>query len=243
MKWFKHDSCALHDAKIEKLIMKHGIAGYGLYFACVEIIASNLTPQNITFELEHDSEVLAHKFQMDTLKVEEIMRYCVELGLFEMNSNNRILCTKLAKRLDIKMSSNQEVRQIVSSGNFKKLLEPNSSYKQIRLDKTRREETRREEKTEVAEYVHLTPSELKKLQGLFGPDWTKRLIDTLNAYKGAHGKRYKSDYMAIHSWVIDKVKPPSLASPAAKKICGGCGAEYVGTGCRCGWFEGDRDGK
>ena len=29
MKWFKHDSNALHDAKIEKLIMKFGIEGYG----------------------------------------------------------------------------------------------------------------------------------------------------------------------------------------------------------------------
>ena len=43
MKWFKHSASARHDAKIEKLIMKHGIAGYGLYFACVEIIADELT--------------------------------------------------------------------------------------------------------------------------------------------------------------------------------------------------------
>ncbi|MCP4649598.1 MAG: DUF4373 domain-containing protein, partial [PVC group bacterium] len=58
MKWFKHDTNALHDAKIEKLIMKYGIEGYGVYFACVEMIAHKLSPKKATFELEHDAEIL-----------------------------------------------------------------------------------------------------------------------------------------------------------------------------------------
>ena len=43
MKWFKHDTNALQDAKIEKLVMKYGLEGYGLYFACVELIAASLS--------------------------------------------------------------------------------------------------------------------------------------------------------------------------------------------------------
>ena len=43
MKWFKHVSVALQDAKIEKLMMKYGLEGYGLYFACVELIAASLS--------------------------------------------------------------------------------------------------------------------------------------------------------------------------------------------------------
>ena len=151
MKWFKHDSIALHDAKIQKLIMKYGIAGYGLYFACVEIIAGNLTPQNITFELEHDSEILAHLFSIDTLKVEEIIKYCVSLGLFEVNpSNNRITCLKLAKRLDGTMSQNGEIKRILTDDSFKKLIETTNNLKEFkvtenRLDKSRLEESRKEE--------------------------------------------------------------------------------------------------
>jgi len=137
MKWFKHDSNALHDAKIEKLIMKYGIEGYGLYFACVEIIASELTPENITFELEHDAEILAHKFKVDTLLVENIMKYCVELGLFEVNNENRIMCLKLAKRLDISTSQNPEIKKLIDNNNYKKLLESNSRLDQKRIDKTR----------------------------------------------------------------------------------------------------------
>lgn len=128
MKWFEHDSNALHDAKIEKLIMKFGIEGYGLYFACIEIIASELTSDNITFELEHDAEILAHKFKVDTLRVEEIMKYCVKLGLFQYSvETKRIVCYKLATRLDISMSQNIEFKKMLSNGNFKKLLESNST--------------------------------------------------------------------------------------------------------------------
>jgi len=136
MKWFKHDSNALHDAKIEKLVMKYGIEGYGLYFACIEIIASELTGENITFELEHDAEILAHKFKIDTLKVEAIMKYCIELGLFQYNiETQRIVCYKLARRLDISMSQNPEIKKIISNPNFKHLIESNSRLDKNRIDK------------------------------------------------------------------------------------------------------------
>ncbi len=141
MKWFKHDSNALHDAKIEKLIMKFGIEGYGLYFACIEIISSELTSDNITFELEHDAEILAYKFKIDTLKVEAIMKFCTNLGLFQYNvESHRIACYKLAKRLDITVSQNPEIKSIVTNNNFKKLLDSNSRLDQNRLEENRKEE-------------------------------------------------------------------------------------------------------
>ena len=152
MKWFKHDSNALHDAKIEKLIMKHGIEGYGLYFACIEIIANELTSENITFELEHDAEILAYKFKIDTLKVEEIMKYCVNLGLFQYNiESGRMACYKLASRLDKTMSQSIGIREITTSKNFQKLPKTSSNQKQIRLDKNRLEENKEDTVTTAAQ--------------------------------------------------------------------------------------------
>ena len=43
MKWFMHEGNARSDSKIEKLLIKYGVEGYGLYFYCVEIIAGNLS--------------------------------------------------------------------------------------------------------------------------------------------------------------------------------------------------------
>ena len=138
MKWFKHDGNAMHDAKLEKLIMKYGIEGYGLYFACIEIIAGALAADNITFELEHDAEVLAYKFKVDTLRVEEIMKYCVELGLFQFNQETgKIMCLALAKRLDVSTSNNPEVKKIINGCDYQKLLVTNSRLDKIRLDEIR----------------------------------------------------------------------------------------------------------
>jgi hypothetical protein len=114
-----------------------------LYFACLEIIAEELSPENFNFELEHDSELLAAMFKMDTLKVEKIMRDFIELGLFEISpESHRVACYKLAKRLDNATSQNIEVRSILS--NFKQLKVSASDLKQIRLDKNRLEEKKEE---------------------------------------------------------------------------------------------------
>jgi len=111
MKWFKHFTRAKSDAKIEKLIMKYGISGYGLYFYCLEIIAGSISDDNITFELEHDSEILAHKLNLDRLKTEEMMNYMILLGLFE-GAEGKITCFKLAKHIDSSLVKNPELYKI-----------------------------------------------------------------------------------------------------------------------------------
>ena len=161
MRWFKHDTDALRDAKIEKLIMKYGIEGYGLYFACVEIIAGSLTNEKITFELEHDAEILAYKFKIDSIQVEEMMKYMVKLGLFETH-DNRIFCYKLASRIDSSMIKNPELLKIKkgiqeNSRSFKKEQEKSL---QIRLDKNRLEDKKEKKERfkkpsllEVSDYI------------------------------------------------------------------------------------------
>ena len=58
------------------------------------------------------------------------------------------------------------------------------------------------EKKKYAEYVTMTPEEFAKLNAKYGKDHTRDAIDKLNAYKGSKGKRYKSDYFTILSWVV-----------------------------------------
>ncbi len=210
MKWFKHDSNALHDAKIEKLIMKFGIEGYGLYFACIEIIADKLTSDNITFELEHDAEILAYKFKLDTLKVEAIMKFCVNLGLFQYNvETQRIVCFNLAKRLDTSMSQNVEFKKIVTNPNFTHLIESNSSVKQ-----KRREENTKEEKHKYGEYSHvlLTDIEYQKIQEKTGDviGWIRKLDE----YLQNTGKPYKDHHLTIMTWYRKdgKTAPAKLKS-------------------------------
>lgn len=99
MKWFKHSSLAAQDAKLKKLRIRYGMQGYGLYWYCLELIASEVDSNKLTFELEHDSEILAHDTGINHKVVEEMMFYMIELGLFE-NIDGVITCFALAKRAD-----------------------------------------------------------------------------------------------------------------------------------------------
>lgn len=242
MKWFKHFTKSLSDAKIEKLIMRYGIEGYGLYFACLEIIAGNLSDENITFELEHDAEILAHKFKLDQLKTQEMMLYMVNLGLFELNPNtNLVSCMKLAQYIDSSLIKNPEllkVKKYIQEDSRKlEIVQENSS--QIRLDKIRLEENRdkenatpdkqaipkkkkavreRGELVKYNDFVFLSDIEYKELLDKYGFDYIDRMIFNLNCYIGQLGHdKYKDHYLTILAWIKKDEKNGNVPLPSAPK--------------------------
>jgi hypothetical protein len=157
MKWFKHDSDASSDAKIKKLIIRYGAVGYAVYFHCLELIAGNVSNDNITFELEHDSEIIADNLRIKGTAdksgvqvVEEVMRYIVQLELFE-NHDGRITCFKMIKRLDSSMTSNPAFRKLIADAkNSHDLLGKNHdtvmmSHDSVMLEENRIEKKRTEE--------------------------------------------------------------------------------------------------
>lgn len=114
MKWIKHDTDAHRDPKLRKLMMRYGLEGYGLYFYCLELIAAEVSQSKLTFELEHDAEIIAHDTRLSQKLVEDIMLYMVELGLFE-NIDGRITCFKLLSRIDTSQTSNPQFRQQIKA--------------------------------------------------------------------------------------------------------------------------------
>jgi len=75
------------------------------------------------------------------------------------------------------------------------------------------------EKTFFSELVSLTESEYQKLFNEHGKYWAGKMIEILNNYKASSGKKYKSDYHAILSWVVTKVKDsPDYARYRTRKL-------------------------
>lgn len=142
MKWFKHDSTASMDAKLKRVRIKYGMAGYGLYWYCLELIAQGVESHNLSFELEHDCEVLAHDTGINYQLVQEMMGYMVDLGLFE-NSAGRITCLKMAARLDQSMTGNSKMRSMIAEikENHDLVM---TSHDAVMLEEKRREEKRKE---------------------------------------------------------------------------------------------------
>jgi hypothetical protein len=163
MKWYKHDSDASNDAKVKKLILRHGAEGYAVYFHCLELIAGNVTSKNITFELEHDNEIIADnlKFKGDETesgidKVNRIMKTIIDLNLLTEN-NGSVFCFKLLNRLDETTSKNPQIRALLKDAN--KLIGNMSgdNRENVGITPTRKEENRinknRKEKNTITAIV------------------------------------------------------------------------------------------
>ena len=170
MKWFKHDSDASSDAKIKKLVIRHGAVGYAVYFHCLELIASNVSNDNITFELEHDSEIIADNLRIKGTAeksgvqvVEEIMHYIVQLKLFE-NHDGRITCFKMIKRLDSSMTGNPAFRKLIADAkNSHDLIDESHDsvmmrHDSVMLEENRIEKKRKEENINTCSELEQSPS-------------------------------------------------------------------------------------
>ena len=114
MQWIKHDTNANQDAKLKRVRMKYGLEGYGLYWYCIELIAADVDQNNLTFELEHDAEIISFDTGIHVERVNEMMAYMVNVGLFE-SSGSAITCLKLLKRLDQSMTSNKKMREMITA--------------------------------------------------------------------------------------------------------------------------------
>lgn len=99
----------------------------------------------------------------------------------------------------------------------------------VALPPKRREENRREieekrntplppaDKAAYGEYVQMTPKEYAALCERVGEKGAKRCVEILDNYKGANGKRYKSDYRAILSWVVARYQEERPARDEPEK--------------------------
>jgi hypothetical protein len=64
---------------------------------------------NLTFDLKEDAETIAFELAIQEKRVEEIMHYFVEIGLFE-SSTGVITCLKLAESIDKSMTNSPKMR-------------------------------------------------------------------------------------------------------------------------------------
>ena len=159
MDWFRHDSNANLDDKLQKILLDYGLEGYGLYWYCIELIVGKVSQDNITFELKHDAKVIARNTGSTPQKVEEMMRRFVELGLFEI-ANGTITCLKVAKRLMTSATSNPQMRSMIQNIKINQNVVEPSRHRhdevmpdKIRIDKIREDKNK---------YIPPIPAELLK---------------------------------------------------------------------------------
>lgn len=91
MKWFKHDSNASIDAKLQDILLDYGATGYGLYWYCVELMTFNANKNQSKYYLDHSFRVIASKLLLDTDYVVEIINRLVEFEIFKQDKSGIFL--------------------------------------------------------------------------------------------------------------------------------------------------------
>ena len=114
MKWFKHDTNAHTDAKLDKVLMHYGAHGYAVYWYCLELIAGKIEGKNTACALEHDAEQIGARLKIDSSEVNGILTYMTDIGLFEKQIEGAITCLKLLGRLDKSMTNSPQLRKIIT---------------------------------------------------------------------------------------------------------------------------------
>ena len=147
MKWFKHDCNARGDGKVEKLLIRYGVKGYGLYFYLLELIAYKLSIDDTSLELDHDIETIAERLKMRVSEVKSTVDWMIDEGLLQRNPETQnIMCLGLIKRLDNSTSQNPFFKKMIDSEDFKKLKVTLKNFKSLKAEEKRIEENRREVK-------------------------------------------------------------------------------------------------
>lgn len=181
MQWFKHDSDASNDAKLQNVLLDYGLEGYGLYWYCVELIVGRISLENVTFQLEHDARIIARNTGSTPQKVSEMMRYFVDVGLFEL-SDNFITCMKIAKRLDKSMTSNPKMRELID-----KVKSNNPDTVMTIPDSVMQEENRIDKNRINTLSISIDDNGVSEKKKQSSPYDKKQIIDTWNQKADKHG--------------------------------------------------------
>jgi len=203
MKWFKHYTKAHRDTKIKKLINEFGADGYAVYFYSLELIADSLESDNITFQLEDDAQLIGQYLKIDTLRVELIMKKCINLELFGISESGYITCMKMAKFLDERYTRNPELINLIKSDKITSIKTRLSEDKvktigdiphQIRLDKIRIDKNKEEKEEHPKQLKNIIPPTLDMVV-----DYCKERGNKVNAQKFI-------DHYTANGWKVGKNK-------------------------------------
>jgi hypothetical protein len=192
--YFSHDYNVRNDEKIKRLIRKHGMQGYGVFWAIIEDLYNNANAlrtdyDGIAYDLRSDSEIVAsviNDFDLFVFNGDFFGSNSVQERLDQRNSKSESARKSASYRWE-----NANALQTQSEGNAKK----ERKGKEIKGNKIY-----------YRDNVSLFEKENTNLITEFGEKEVSEMYDYLSAYKIEKSYKTKSDYLTIKRWVVDAVK-------------------------------------
>ena len=193
--YFSHDYNARNDEKIKRLIRKHGMIGYGIFWSIVEDLYNNANAlrtdyEGIAYDLRSDCDIVAsvvNDFDLFIFNGDFFGSNSVQERLDQRNSKS-----ESARKSAIYRWENANALQTQSEGNAKK-------------ERKGKEIKGKEIKIKYKDNILLTEKENEKLVSEHGSDLVTRCYEFLSSYKIEKSYSTKSDYLTIKRWVLEAV--------------------------------------
>jgi len=192
--YFSHDYNVRNDEKIKRLIRKHGMQGYGVFWAIIEDLYNNANAlrtdyDGIAYDLRSDSEIVASV-------INDFDLFVFNGDFFGSNS--------VQERLDQRNSKSESARKSASYrwDNANAL----QTQSECNAKKERKGKEIKGNKIYYRDNVSLSEKENTNLITEFGEKEVSEMYDYLSAYKIEKSYKTKSDYLTIKRWVVDAVK-------------------------------------
>ena len=145
------------------------------------------------------------------IDVEKYIQDCInEYELFKQE-NEKFYSKSLLRRMSEKDKKSEIARERANKrwNNNALVMQKQCTSNANKVKESKENENKinkkeQEEKIHFADFVTMTNAEHEKLVSTYGTEFTDQCIKILDNYKGSKGKKYKSDYRAILSWVVDE---------------------------------------
>lgn len=99
--YFSHDYSSRQDSKIKRLLFKHGMQGYGLYWALIEDLYANNN------KIPYDIEMMSYNFRVSPDKVKSVLE---DFGLFEIQDNT-VSSNSVSRRLELRDNNSTNAKK------------------------------------------------------------------------------------------------------------------------------------
>lgn len=229
--YFSHDVDMMQDKKIRLIFAKHGVVGTFIYERLVENCYKD---KGYYLSVDEDFNILfCGDYNIDFDVYINCLNDCINRGLFD-NDKYKKYSILTSDRVQKNYFSGTERRKEVNFIKEYLIINPVEYYGEkvnVNINKLnvvinplndgkstqRKGKENKEKKSTVNEIyfdcnlVSISIKEYEACIVTYGESKTKEAIEALHNYKLSSGKKYKSDYGALNSWVWDKVKAVKLS--------------------------------
>jgi predicted transcriptional regulator len=167
----------------------------------------------LLFTQEEIASLLDVSLSTVTRAMKRLKQYdLIEIIRQGLSKPNKIYINKTCVDRPIKTSKVDQSRHVnLTSRDTSNLHANDTEYIETDSRETEKSIKTSQPKCSFAEFVTMTNDEYSSLVVKLGSEEAaQRCIELLDNYKGANGKKYKNDYRAILSWVIQKYREEQL---------------------------------